>query len=97
MANRLQIGVQFINQRLTIGDVQANDVMVGDAVEVLDHGANGVAVGADQDTFATAHGGAQGQLAAWLNAHPEQRAAAGTPSVMLDGSPVQIVRKAVGA
>ena len=43
-----------------------------------------------------AHGGAQGQLAAWLIAHPEQRAAAGTPSVMLDGSPVQIVRKAVG-
>lgn len=40
-----------------------------------------------------AHGGATGQLAAWLLDHPEQRAAPGAPSAMLDGSPVHIVRK----
>lgn len=39
------------------------------------------------------HGGANGQLAAWLAAHPEQRAPEGAPSALL-GAPVAIVRKA---
>lgn len=40
-----------------------------------------------------AHGGAAGQLAAWLDAHPEQRAPADAPSVLV-GAPIAIVRKA---
>ena len=44
-----------------------------------------------------AHGGAQGQLAAWLKAHPAQSAPAGAPSALIDGTPVQIVRKGASA
>jgi hypothetical protein len=36
-------------------------------------------------------------LAAWLDEHAEQRAAAGAPSVMIDGTTVHLVRKAVVA
>jgi len=44
-----------------------------------------------------AHGGAAGQLAAWLQAHPEQSAPPGTASALIEGSPIQIVRKGASA
>ena len=79
----------------------------GDDIEV--HFATGQAINHTQGTHKTfpampsvlqdiiAHGGAQGQLAAWLDAHAEQRAGAGAPSVMIDGTTVHLVRKAVVA
>ena len=79
----------------------------GDDIEV--NFATGQAINHTQGTHKTfpampsllqdiiAHGGAQGQLAAWLDAHAEQRAGAGAPSVMIDGTTVHLVRKAVVA
>ncbi len=45
---RLEVGVELVGERDAGRDVQARDVGVGDAVEVLDEGAQGVAVGGDQ-------------------------------------------------
>jgi 3-isopropylmalate/(R)-2-methylmalate dehydratase small subunit len=79
----------------------------GDDIEV--NFATGQAINHTQGTHKTfpampivlqniiAHGGAQGQLSAWLDEHAEQRAAAGAPSVMIDGTTVHLVRKAVVA
>lgn len=38
-------------------------------------------------------GGARGQLSAWLSKHPGQRLPGGSPSVLLPGSTVKVVRK----
>lgn len=43
------------------------------------------------------HGGAGGKLAAWLDAHPGQRAPEGSPSLLNAGTLVQIVRTATSA
>jgi 3-isopropylmalate/(R)-2-methylmalate dehydratase small subunit len=40
-----------------------------------------------------AQGGAQGQLAAWLDEHSAQRAPHNSPSVLFSGSPVSVVRR----
>ena len=48
----LEVGVEFVGQRDARRDVEARDVGVGDAVEVLDQGAQAVAVGGDQDRAA---------------------------------------------
>ena len=48
----LQVGVQLVDQRDAGRDVQAGDVGLGDAVEVLDQRAQAVAVGGDQHGLA---------------------------------------------
>lgn len=92
---------------LTGCDGAAEFARNGDDIEV--NFATGQAINHTQGTHKTfpampsvlqdiiAHGGAQGQLAAWLDAHAEQRAGAGAPSVMIDGTTVHLVRKAVVA
>src|SRR5690606_6707249 len=44
VAQRFQVGVEFIDQGNPVGDVQADDVRIRDAVEVLHQGADGVPV-----------------------------------------------------
>src|SRR5690606_25960029 len=50
--HRLEVVVQLIYQRHTGGYVQLDDFLVGNAAQVLDQGAQAVAVGDDQDLFA---------------------------------------------
>jgi hypothetical protein len=49
---RLQVRVQFVDQRDAVGDVQADDVGVADAVEVLHQRADAVAVRGDHEALA---------------------------------------------
>src|SRR5471032_251300 len=56
VADRLQVLVQFVDQRLAVRDVEADDVVVADAVEHLNQGAQAVAVSRDDDLLAGADG-----------------------------------------
>ena len=56
MAQRLQLFVEFVDQGNAVGDVQADDLAVGDAVEVLDQGADRIAVRRDHQAAAAADG-----------------------------------------
>src|SRR5690606_40348075 len=60
VADRLEVVIQFIDERDAVGDVQADDVGVGDAVQVLDQGADRVAVGGHHHAPAAADGWGQG-------------------------------------
>src|SRR6478672_2278099 len=46
---RAVVVAELVDQRLAGGDVEAGDVLVADAVEVLDDRAEAVAVGGEQD------------------------------------------------
>ena len=52
VANRLQVRIQFIDQRNAIGYVQFHNRFVRDVVQVLDQGANLVAMRRNHHTFA---------------------------------------------
>src|SRR5450830_186604 len=54
MADRFQVGIEFVDQGLAVGNVQADDVFVADPVEHLDQGAQAVAVGGNQNLAAGA-------------------------------------------
>src|SRR6185295_20347427 len=49
---RPQVLVEAVDERYASGDVQPDDVLVADAVEMLDHPAQAVAVCRDQDGLA---------------------------------------------
>src|SRR5471032_420216 len=55
MADRFQIGIEFIYQWLAVRNVQADDVVIADAVEHFDQGAQAIAVGRDDDFLAGAN------------------------------------------
>lgn len=57
MANRLQIVVEFVNQRDACGNVQSDNLFLGDVIEVFDQRAQAVAVSGDKDTFTFANSG----------------------------------------
>src|SRR5690606_36671133 len=52
LLDRLEVLVELVDERLAGGDVQARDVLVGDAVEVLHQRAQRVAVGGDEHGLA---------------------------------------------
>mmetsp|Transcript_62039 Transcript_62039/g.146951 ORF Transcript_62039/g.146951 Transcript_62039/m.146951 type:complete len:261 (+) Transcript_62039:2422-3204(+) len=58
--DRLEVGVELVDQRDAVGDVDPDDGVVGDAVEVLDQGPDAVAVGRDQHALAALDGWGNG-------------------------------------
>jgi len=59
-AHRPEVFVEFVDERDAGGDVEFGDRVVADAVEVLDEGAEAVAMGADEDAAAGAEVGDDG-------------------------------------
>ena len=60
MADRLEVGIELIHERDAVGNVQSHDVGVGNAVQVLDEGTDGVAMGGDQHALAGQDGRGNG-------------------------------------
>ena len=54
-AQRLEVCVQFIDQRTRCGNVQADDLFVGDVLKIFDQRAKRIAVRNDQHAFACGH------------------------------------------
>ena len=53
----LEVVVEFVDEGDAGGNVEADDLFVGDVVEVLDEGAEAIAVGGDDDALAVLEGG----------------------------------------
>ena len=52
VADRLHVVIEFIDERLSRRNIETGDVFIADAVEMLDQGAEAVAVSRDQYTLA---------------------------------------------
>ena len=53
----LEVGVEFVDERDAGGDVEFQDLLLGEVVEMFDEGSEGVAVRGDDDALAGLHSG----------------------------------------